>query len=363
MTPRELERLLGGYAAGNLSESERGELLRVSLEDQQLFDALADEEALRDALADPVFRARMRARLEPEEKKSWLFGWPLAAMGAVAGAVVLAVMLTPREGAKVQQVAQSAKQEKFDSLAAPAPAAAPSEPAARKAKVAEPKRAEPELRAQAGASAREFLEEAPKDQAKKALSDEARLNTVPAPIITATPAAPAPPPPPPAAAPARPLERAMERDQRSDRQETAAIDVRLERERGASFEPVRAADLVDGDRVRLQVTPSARGTLEVVWAPAEGAARLEGAVVEAGRTYAVPVAGAFAPGSGGVVVRAAMLPEGAAQFGYRARQSVGAVAGAAAPPAASASSDLKKAEEKESGAVGPVVLKLEFRRP
>ena len=67
MNARELERLLGGFAAGTLTGSERGELMRAALEDQQLFDALADEEALRDALADPVFRSRLRARLAPVE--------------------------------------------------------------------------------------------------------------------------------------------------------------------------------------------------------------------------------------------------------------------------------------------------------
>lgn len=335
MTPRELERLLGGHAAGTLNEGERGELLRASLEDQQLFDALADEEALRDALADPVFRARMRARLQPEEKRNWLFGWPLAAMGAVAGAVVLAVMLVPREEKKVQQVAQSAKQAEVDAVAPSLPATPlPAEVPARKAKpvIAESPRQE---------AAAPVKEEVRVDEIPKILRDDVRLNSAPA-------AAAAPPPPPPASSPAP----VMEREQRLAA--VALIDLRLERERAGTFEPVRAEALVEGDRVRLQVTPSSAGTLEVVWTPAAGAARLERAVVEAGRTYAVPAAGGFAPETGAVVVRAAVLPATGAVAAYRARQSVGA--------AASASSDLKKAEQKEGTAAAPVELKLEFRR-
>ncbi|MEP7361687.1 MAG: hypothetical protein ABI972_00395, partial [Acidobacteriota bacterium] len=63
MNHSDLEKLLGGYMTGTLTEAENSALMRAALDDQQLFDAMADGEALRDALADPVFRARLRARL------------------------------------------------------------------------------------------------------------------------------------------------------------------------------------------------------------------------------------------------------------------------------------------------------------
>ncbi|MBX5496974.1 MAG: hypothetical protein IRZ15_16685, partial [Bryobacteraceae bacterium] len=57
---RELaEKLLGGYAAGNLTEEERALLFSAALENQQLFDALAEEEALREVLADPAVRRQL----------------------------------------------------------------------------------------------------------------------------------------------------------------------------------------------------------------------------------------------------------------------------------------------------------------
>ena len=63
MTPREAEKLLGGYATGTLTEAERKTLFAAALEDQALFDALADEEGLRALLAEPDARARVVAAL------------------------------------------------------------------------------------------------------------------------------------------------------------------------------------------------------------------------------------------------------------------------------------------------------------
>ena len=71
MNPREAERLLGGYATGTLTGSERSALLAAALEDQALFDALADEEALRELLADPAARAKLLAALEPKVIPFW----------------------------------------------------------------------------------------------------------------------------------------------------------------------------------------------------------------------------------------------------------------------------------------------------
>jgi hypothetical protein len=113
----ELERLLGGYAAGTLSEAERRELFQAALHDQALFSALADEEALRDALADPVCRGRVLAALgeaEPRPARAWLRRpqiWALA--GGLAAAGVVAVVLvdsypTKRGTVEVAQVSRPA---------------------------------------------------------------------------------------------------------------------------------------------------------------------------------------------------------------------------------------------------------------
>jgi hypothetical protein len=99
MKREDLEKLLGGYAAGTLTAEERRALLEAAVSDQALFDALAMEEPLRDTLADEAARARVLAALEAPAPRfadrfaAWL-GRPQAwALGAsVAGAVVLTVV-------------------------------------------------------------------------------------------------------------------------------------------------------------------------------------------------------------------------------------------------------------------------------
>jgi hypothetical protein len=53
MTPQEIEKLLGGYATNTLSSEERTALFDAALGNQTLFDALADEQALKELLDDP----------------------------------------------------------------------------------------------------------------------------------------------------------------------------------------------------------------------------------------------------------------------------------------------------------------------
>ena len=55
----DIEKLLGGYAAGTLTKEEREALFQTALDDQQLFDALANEEALKELLEDPESRQRL----------------------------------------------------------------------------------------------------------------------------------------------------------------------------------------------------------------------------------------------------------------------------------------------------------------
>ena len=92
----DVRKLLGAYATGTLSPAEERRLHEAALDDQQLFDALADEDLLREALEDPVFRNRLRLRLrELIEGSSVGFAAGLAAWfgqpAVLAGAAVAAL--------------------------------------------------------------------------------------------------------------------------------------------------------------------------------------------------------------------------------------------------------------------------------
>jgi hypothetical protein len=58
------EQILGGYATDTLTEEEKRQLFEAALQDQTLFDALADEEGLKALLAHPEARQRILASLQ-----------------------------------------------------------------------------------------------------------------------------------------------------------------------------------------------------------------------------------------------------------------------------------------------------------
>jgi hypothetical protein len=98
MTQDEIRKLLGGYATNELSADERRILFEAALEDQELFNALENEDALRELLADPVSRDQVRRALAvPMASKRrpgfwsrrWVFG---VAIPAVAALIVVAIM-------------------------------------------------------------------------------------------------------------------------------------------------------------------------------------------------------------------------------------------------------------------------------
>ena len=63
----DVRKLLGGFATGTLSEAERQTLFDAALQDDELFAALADEQALKDLLEDGTVRAKLlRATEEPQ---------------------------------------------------------------------------------------------------------------------------------------------------------------------------------------------------------------------------------------------------------------------------------------------------------
>jgi hypothetical protein len=91
----EIQHLLGGYAAGTLTPEEETILFAAAIEDQELFNALADEEALRELLADPESRGYLRAALAEAAESApvatrsrrW---WPVAAgISAIAAGLAI----------------------------------------------------------------------------------------------------------------------------------------------------------------------------------------------------------------------------------------------------------------------------------
>jgi hypothetical protein len=109
MTPLEIRKLIGGYATGSLSDAERQLLFEAALEDQELFDELMGEHALKELLEEPGAKARLIAALapiSPKPKPFWNRAWPwAAASAAVAAGVLLSFTLfrpsSPKEIARV----------------------------------------------------------------------------------------------------------------------------------------------------------------------------------------------------------------------------------------------------------------------
>jgi hypothetical protein len=96
MTPQEIQKLLGGYATGTLTEAEQQALFEAALHDQSLFDALAREESLRDLLRDPAARAQLLSALEPAPPRRFWTWRPLAAVAAMAAIATVAFVIARR---------------------------------------------------------------------------------------------------------------------------------------------------------------------------------------------------------------------------------------------------------------------------
>ena len=96
MTNEEIQKLLGGYATNSLTDVERKALFEAALEDQELFNLLEREQALKDVLDDPISRRQVREALEATPARSpawwarwWSWGVALSAVAAVAFVVYL----------------------------------------------------------------------------------------------------------------------------------------------------------------------------------------------------------------------------------------------------------------------------------
>ena len=99
MEKSDLEKLLGGYATNTLTNEERQALFDAALHDQTLFNALADEQALKELLDHPQHRQQLLRSLQqsqPQTEASWLsqvFAWTQQSSNlAIAGSVVVALL-------------------------------------------------------------------------------------------------------------------------------------------------------------------------------------------------------------------------------------------------------------------------------
>jgi hypothetical protein len=105
MNRDDIQKLLGGYATGTLTPEERQALFEAALTDQELFDALAREEALREVLSDPVSRAQVLAAIDEVPAPWYRHWWRPMVVIATAALLVVGVAVYTR-GPKPPQLAK-----------------------------------------------------------------------------------------------------------------------------------------------------------------------------------------------------------------------------------------------------------------
>src|SRR5690242_864025 len=95
MTRSEIRNLIGGYATGTLTEAERKLLFEAALEDQDLFDELAREQALKEVLEEPGAKQRLIATLTPPKPAFWARPWPWLTAAATAAVLMGLILWRP----------------------------------------------------------------------------------------------------------------------------------------------------------------------------------------------------------------------------------------------------------------------------
>ena len=228
----DVRKLLGGYATGTLSEEEKQLLFDAALKDDDLFAALADEQALKELLDDSAVRAQfLRATDEARFSvvgalRDW-FERPKAKALVATGAVLLTVI-------GLQSVRQQSAPASHE-VAVTRPLQEPVAPQAAEVKPEPPK---PEAKTKAVRS-------------KPAEADQPSANAVVAPQSA---------PPPPAAAPA--AEVASLRD---EARIIAPLRYEiLRKEANGEFRAVpHDYEFAEGDVIRILVTSTRAGTIAV----------------------------------------------------------------------------------------------------
>src|ERR1039458_6927786 len=96
MSAEDIKKLLGGYATGTLTADEQQALFAAALQDQELSDALARQQSLRDLLRDPAARAELLSALDtPASRPGGFWQWlrrPMVAGLAVAAVAEIALV-------------------------------------------------------------------------------------------------------------------------------------------------------------------------------------------------------------------------------------------------------------------------------
>jgi hypothetical protein len=252
----DVRKLLGGYATGTLTDEEKQALFNAALDDVDLFNALADEHALKELLDDPTARAQaLRAAETPVFSitallREW-FDRPrskaLVATGAVLVVAIAVTTYRDQQSVRIAGVQRSSEPALLAPMAPVPERAAPQEskgvdPAnPRPARPAATEKREARVSADAAANAqREF----------KALAErEQRVDRM---IVSA---------PPPEPAPAA-FATALRDEQRAA---VAAAPVKytlMKRSTAGEFEPVPLdAPLAPDEEARLRVEVSEAGTV------------------------------------------------------------------------------------------------------
>jgi len=141
MNKEDIQKLIGGYATGTLTDEERKALFEAAIEDQDLFDSLQDEQALKELFDDPFSREQVRsaaAESLPQSQKtsriSWFrrpWIWASAASVALAGILVVALVRWDRmqpQPEQQKQVVASGRQPAAPVVEEKSPPAPPPEP-------------------------------------------------------------------------------------------------------------------------------------------------------------------------------------------------------------------------------------------
>jgi hypothetical protein len=104
MNEGKLQALLSGYAAGTLTSDEQAELFAMALERQDVFDALLQEQTLRETLDDPQIRSQLLSQVQPPRKQMWpKWGLGVLKWAASVAAVLLVAGITFDVWQKQQQ--------------------------------------------------------------------------------------------------------------------------------------------------------------------------------------------------------------------------------------------------------------------
>jgi hypothetical protein len=293
MKNEEIHKLLGGYATNTLTESERRALFEAALEDQELFNALQDEQALKQLLADPASRdAIQRALEQPVEKqhsvwwsRRWLWGG--VASAAAAAVLIVALVHPNRPGEKSGRIEIASTQEPAK------PLLEPNAPVGDQEVKNAPEQISP-------SNARRKL------KAKEFVRDNLALQSIGQPAPAA-----APPPPPPTTAErltvesepkvsggviggAAPAANGFLANAKLDPLRYSL----LKKDGQGLYSPIPSqAELRPGDSVRLNVSPAVSGYLSLYQLDPSGESKRifpespEGTHVTANTDYTVPEAG------------------------------------------------------------------------